>query len=176
MYLWFSTLVTGWMPTILRAGRGMTLWEKAKQDPPPEKLELFSYENNLVSWDLLLLICKGWRLILLSGQLWDGFLPMVIMRMPLHFLCLSMNNIRFILRCFTTISIIRYCLFPWLHGDLNLLQFSVSYGSLFQYARIVREALCELELPYILQNVGEGSPQERLLIDISGSKEVWSFT
>ncbi|KAK4747694.1 hypothetical protein SAY87_014280 [Trapa incisa] len=43
-----STFVTGWMPTILRAGRGMTLWKKAKQDPPPEKLELFSYENNLV--------------------------------------------------------------------------------------------------------------------------------
>ncbi|KAK4802306.1 hypothetical protein SAY86_000509 [Trapa natans] len=82
-----STLVTGWMPTILRAGRGMTLWKKAKQDPPPEKLELFSYENN-------------------------------------------------------------------------------------PYARIVREALCELELPYILQNVGEGSPRQRLLMDISGSKEV----
>lgn len=43
-----STLFTGWMPTILRAGRGMTLWEKARQDPPPKKLELFSYENNPV--------------------------------------------------------------------------------------------------------------------------------
>lgn len=36
------------MPTILRAGRGMTLWEKARQDLPPKMLELFSYENNLV--------------------------------------------------------------------------------------------------------------------------------
>lgn len=43
-----STIFTGWMPTILRAGRGMTLWEKARLDPPPKKLELFSYENNPV--------------------------------------------------------------------------------------------------------------------------------
>lgn len=43
-----STLFTGWMPTIFRAGRGMTLWEKAKRDPPPKKLELYSYENNPV--------------------------------------------------------------------------------------------------------------------------------
>ncbi|KAJ4713775.1 Thioredoxin family protein [Melia azedarach] len=82
-----STLITGWMPTLLRAGRGMTLWEKAKADPPPKKLELFSYENN-------------------------------------------------------------------------------------PYARIVREALCELELPYILQNVGKGSPRIKLLTEISGSNKV----
>ncbi|KAI9200634.1 hypothetical protein LWI28_010987 [Acer negundo] len=82
-----STLITGWMPTILRAGRGMTLWEKARIDLPPKKLELFSYENN-------------------------------------------------------------------------------------SYARIVREALCELELPYILHNVGEGSSRTKLLLDASGSKEV----
>ncbi|KAI8526533.1 hypothetical protein RHMOL_Rhmol12G0004100 [Rhododendron molle] len=43
-----STLITGWMPTILRAGRGMSLWEKARTEPPPKKLELFSYENNPV--------------------------------------------------------------------------------------------------------------------------------
>lgn len=44
-----STLFTGWMPTILRAGRGMMLWDKANMQPPPKKLELFSYENNPVS-------------------------------------------------------------------------------------------------------------------------------
>lgn len=32
-----STLFTGWMPTILRAGRGMMLWDKARRDPPPKK-------------------------------------------------------------------------------------------------------------------------------------------
>lgn len=42
----------------------------------------------------------------------------------------------------------------------------------FQFARIVREALCELELPYILQNVGEGSCRTNLLFSASGSKEV----
>lgn len=41
-----------------------------------------------------------------------------------------------------------------------------------QYARLVREALCELELPYILQNIGEGSSRAKLLLDVSGSKEV----
>lgn len=82
-----STLFTGWMPTILRAGRGMMLWDKANMQPPPKKLELFSYENN-------------------------------------------------------------------------------------PYARIVREALCELELPYILQNVGDGSKQKKLLLEASGSDEV----
>ncbi|PIA40961.1 hypothetical protein AQUCO_02300022v1 [Aquilegia coerulea] len=82
-----STLFTGWVPTILRAGRGMSLWDKARKDPPPKALELFSYENN-------------------------------------------------------------------------------------PYARIVREALCELELPYILHNVGKGSIRSNLLLQISGSKEV----
>ncbi|KAK7271390.1 hypothetical protein RJT34_27246 [Clitoria ternatea] len=85
-----STIFTGWMPTILRAGRGMTRWELSRPDPPPGKLELFSYENN-------------------------------------------------------------------------------------PNARIVREALCELELPYILQNVGEGSHRLKLLLDASGSKEVPYF-
>nr|XP_033507996.1 uncharacterized protein LOC104118509 isoform X1 [Nicotiana tomentosiformis] len=82
-----TTIVTGWMPTLLRAGRGMALWDRSRKEPPPKKLELFSYENN-------------------------------------------------------------------------------------PYARIVREALCELELPYILNNIGEGSAREELLIQISGGKEV----
>ncbi|KAI3464295.1 hypothetical protein Pfo_020958 [Paulownia fortunei] len=82
-----STLLTGWVPTLLRAGRGMTLWKNSFKEPPPGKLELFSYENN-------------------------------------------------------------------------------------PYARIVREALCELELPYILQNVGQGSKRAKLLYEMSGSKEV----
>ncbi|KAJ6360578.1 hypothetical protein OIU77_004573 [Salix suchowensis] len=82
-----STLFTGWVPTILRAGRGMTLWEKARLDPPSKKLELFSFENN-------------------------------------------------------------------------------------PNARLVREALCELELPYVLQNVGTGSQRTKLLVDVSGFQEV----
>ncbi|OAY63875.1 hypothetical protein ACMD2_03355 [Ananas comosus] len=81
-----STIFTGWVPTLLRAGRGMTLWNNAGEQPS-KKLELFSYENNA-------------------------------------------------------------------------------------FARIVREALCELGLPYILQNVGEGSSRSQLLVDLSGSKEV----
>ncbi|RLM66464.1 uncharacterized protein C2845_PM16G08610 [Panicum miliaceum] len=81
-----STIFTGWVPTLLRAGRGMTLWNKAGV-VPAEKLELFSYENN-------------------------------------------------------------------------------------SYARIVREALCELELPYVLQNVGEGSSKMDALLRISGSEQV----
>lgn len=82
-----STLFTGWVPTLLRAGRGMTLWERAAPEPPSNMIELFSIENN-------------------------------------------------------------------------------------QYARIVREALCELELPYILRNVGEGSSNTELLVSASGFKEV----
>ncbi|KAK4490012.1 hypothetical protein RD792_000666 [Penstemon davidsonii] len=82
-----SMLVTGWVPTLLRAGRGMTLWEYSTKEPPPGKLELFSYENN-------------------------------------------------------------------------------------PYARIVREALCELELPYILLTVGQGSKRATFLSQMSGSKEV----
>ncbi|KAG8064630.1 hypothetical protein GUJ93_ZPchr0004g40139 [Zizania palustris] len=83
-----STILTGWVPTLLRAGRGMTLWNKAGV-MPADKLELFSFENNT-------------------------------------------------------------------------------------YARIVREALCELEVPYILQNVGEGSSKMDLLLRMSGSKQVKS--
>ena len=81
-----STIFTGWVPTLLRAGRGMTMWSKAGT-VPAEKLELFSFENNT-------------------------------------------------------------------------------------YARIVREALCELELPYVLQNVGEGSSKMSSLLSIAGSKQV----
>ncbi|KAE8772340.1 GTP-binding protein YPTM1 [Hordeum vulgare] len=81
-----STIFTGWVPTLLRAGRGMTMWSKAGA-VPAEKLELFSIENNT-------------------------------------------------------------------------------------YARIVREALCELELPYVLQNVGEGSSKMSSLLSIAGSKQV----
>jgi hypothetical protein len=43
----FSTLLTGWVPTLLRAGRGMTLWNKAGIEPS-QKLQIFSYENNPV--------------------------------------------------------------------------------------------------------------------------------
>ncbi|KAL1196015.1 hypothetical protein V5N11_021706 [Cardamine amara subsp. amara] len=82
-----STLFTGWMPTLLRAGRGMSLWDKASTDPPPKMIELFSYENN-------------------------------------------------------------------------------------PYSRLVREALCELELPYVLHNIGEGSARMRLLLNASGSNKV----
>lgn len=82
-----STLFTGWVPTIMRAGRGMTLWEKAKPELAAERLELFSYENS-------------------------------------------------------------------------------------PYARIVREALCELELPYILHNAGKGSSQIKALLQLAGSDKV----
>ena len=51
----FSTIFTGWVPTLLRAGRGMTLWKKAGL-VPAEKLELFSYENNSVRISPLLAI------------------------------------------------------------------------------------------------------------------------
>jgi hypothetical protein len=30
-----------------------------------------------------------------------------------------------------------------------------------QFARLVREALCELEVPYVLFNCGKGSPKRR---------------
>jgi anaphase-promoting complex subunit 7 len=82
-----STLFTGWMPTLLRAGRGMSLWDKASTDLPPKMLELFSYENN-------------------------------------------------------------------------------------PYSRLVREALCELELPYVLHNIGEGSTRMKSLLNASGSNKV----
>ncbi|KAL2623424.1 hypothetical protein R1flu_003629 [Riccia fluitans] len=82
-----STLVTGWVPTLLRAGRGMMLYPKASSETPPQKLELYSYENN-------------------------------------------------------------------------------------QFARLVREALCELELPYILRNAGKGSALRDSLLKIAGSTQV----
>ncbi|XP_042376193.1 uncharacterized protein LOC121969933 isoform X1 [Zingiber officinale] len=85
-----STMFTGWVPTLLRSGRGMTLWENAAATQPSLKLELFSYENNM-------------------------------------------------------------------------------------YSRIIREALCELEIPYVLHNVGEGSAKLKLLLQMSGSQEVPYF-
>lgn len=82
-----STILTGWVPTVLRAGRGMALWQHATVDIPEKKLELFSYENN-------------------------------------------------------------------------------------QFARIVREALCELELPYVLYNVGIGSSNSSRLKQVQRSTQL----
>eukprot|EP00899_Mesostigma_viride_P011438 jgi/Mesvir1/20295/Mv19898-RA.1 len=78
-----STLVTGWMPTLLRAGRGMARYSGADVAAPAQKLELWNYEGN-------------------------------------------------------------------------------------QFARLVREALCELELPYRLMNVGKGSKRREQLAAITG--------
>ncbi|GMH35799.1 hypothetical protein BSKO_03667 [Bryopsis sp. KO-2023] len=44
-----STLFTGWVPTLLRAGRGMSRYDKAYQNPPKELLVLYNYENNQFS-------------------------------------------------------------------------------------------------------------------------------
>ncbi|XP_024381730.1 uncharacterized protein [Physcomitrium patens] len=82
-----STLVTGWVPTLVRAGRGMQLFHRASAQPPAKMLELYSYENN-------------------------------------------------------------------------------------QFARLVREALCELELPYILRNAGKGSSERPALLQLAGSTQV----
>jgi glutathione S-transferase len=83
-----STLITGWMPTLFRAGRGMTKYEPRKEgfvkpQVPSGNIELFNYENN-------------------------------------------------------------------------------------QFARLCREALCELELPYTLRNVGAGSPKRETLTEAGG--------
>ena len=41
-----STLLTGWVPTLLRAGRGMSRWDGALAEAPQEPLQLWNYENN----------------------------------------------------------------------------------------------------------------------------------
>jgi glutathione S-transferase len=40
------------------------------------------------------------------------------------------------------------------------------------YCRIAREALCELELPYLLRNVGKGSPRRAELVARAGKMQV----
>lgn len=51
-----STLLTGWMPTLLRIGRGMVRYEAANEEPPQQMMQLYNYENNqfarLVRWRL----------------------------------------------------------------------------------------------------------------------------
>ena len=37
-----------------------------------------------------------------------------------------------------------------------------------QFARLAREALCELELPYTLFNCGKGSPKRATLTEVAG--------
>ena len=80
-----TTVLTGWMPTLLRAGRGMTRYANATThgDDDLKPLTLFNYEGN-------------------------------------------------------------------------------------QFARLAREALCELELPYTLFNCGKGSPKRATLTDVAG--------
>ena len=80
-----TTVLTGWMPTLLRAGRGMTRCANATTHAGVDlkPLTLFNYEGN-------------------------------------------------------------------------------------QFARLAREALCELELPYTLFNCGKGSPKRATLTDVAG--------
>jgi len=40
------------------------------------------------------------------------------------------------------------------------------------FCRLVREALCELELPYLLHNVGKGSPRRAVFVEHSGKMRV----
>ena len=40
------------------------------------------------------------------------------------------------------------------------------------YCRLVREALCELEIPYLLHNVGKGSPKRAAFVERSGKMMV----
>jgi len=89
-YLLPSTLLTGWMPTIIRAGRGMTRWDRAPAELPKQPLELWNYDGN-------------------------------------------------------------------------------------QFARLVREALCELEIPYISRAAAKGSPNRETLRDISGATQVRQY-
>ncbi|KAK3034099.1 hypothetical protein RJ639_034079 [Escallonia herrerae] len=56
--------------------------------------------------------------------------------------------------------------------SFGLLESTLLTGWVPTLLRAVREALCELELPYILQNVGEGSPRTEFLLQTSGSKQI----
>lgn len=80
-------MLKGWMPTLLRVGRGMARFERASAEAPPQALELYNYEGN-------------------------------------------------------------------------------------QFARLVREALCELELPYVCRAAGKGSPNRETLRGVSGATQV----
>ena len=82
-----GTALSGWMPTLLRAGRGMSKYARARAQPPALELELYNYEGN-------------------------------------------------------------------------------------QFARLVREALCELELPYICRSAGKGSETREQLRAVSGATTV----
>jgi len=86
-YLIPSTLATGWIPLLLRPGRGAMRDDRALEDRPPKLLKLYNYDGN-------------------------------------------------------------------------------------QFARLVREVLCELEIPYLLVSCGKGSPQREDLKAICGKTTV----
>lgn len=48
-YLLLSTLVSGWVPTLLRAGRGMMRYDRADRQAPPQLLTLYDYDGNQFS-------------------------------------------------------------------------------------------------------------------------------
>jgi glutathione S-transferase len=52
-------------------------------------------------------------------------------------------------------------------GSLELWSFEGS-----PYCRLAREALCELELPYVLHNVAKGSPGREAFVKRSGKMRV----
>ncbi|KAF8703207.1 hypothetical protein HU200_031995 [Digitaria exilis] len=75
-----STIFTGWVPTLLRAGRGMTLWNKAGV-VPGEKLELFHmriilmrglFERPSVNWSSLM-FSRMWERVHQRWMRFKGF-------------------------------------------------------------------------------------------------------
>lgn len=44
-----STLMTGWVPTLLRAGRGMVRYSAAQSEQPQQQLVLWDYDGNQFS-------------------------------------------------------------------------------------------------------------------------------
>jgi glutathione S-transferase len=56
---------------------------------------------------------------------------------------------------------------PWDGQPLELWSFEAS-----PYSRLVREALCELEIPYVLHNVAKGSPRREAFVARSGKMMV----
>ena len=54
------------------------------------------------------------------------------------------------------------------HGGADLKPLTLYNYEGNQFARLAREALCELELPYTLFNCGKGSPKRATLTDVAG--------
>jgi glutathione S-transferase len=155
-YLLPSTFLTGWMPSLLRFGRGLIRDEQGPAEAPKELLVLYSYDGNQFA-RLVREVRSMWSLSLGRGGVTSHRCPQA--RVSAQPAASSAHRVG------TTNT-------PVLHIHVSTAARVAHFGGDRLVPGACLQVLCELELPYVLISVGKGSPQRERLKAESGKTTV----